>query len=80
MPPQWIKYWSKEGAGGQAIEWGVSGDFDRCRVAINAKVTEHGGPPLTDRVISGLCATLHKLNTGATPGHAPGVGPLHHKG
>lgn len=71
MPPQWIKYWVA-GAGGQAIRWGVDGDFDRCRVAINAKIAEHGRPPLDGPTISGLCATLHKMATGARPGHAPG--------
>jgi hypothetical protein len=69
MPHQWIDYWlHKEGAA--AIEWGVPGDFDRCIAAIEAKVTEHGKPPLGDSVIKGLCATLHKMATGARPGHA----------
>lgn len=69
MPHQWIDYWiHKEGAA--AIQWGVDGDFRRCEVAVNAKVTEHGRPPLSPNVIAGLCAELHVLATGATPGHA----------
>jgi hypothetical protein len=71
MPPQWINYWV-HGAGADAIDWGVDGDFHRCEIAVNAKVTEHGKPPLSPPVIAGLCATLHKLATGASPGHAAG--------
>jgi hypothetical protein len=41
-------------------------------------VTKGHGKPLGDRMIHGLCATLHKLNTGATPGHAPGEQAGHH--
>jgi hypothetical protein len=71
MPLQFQKYWLA-GAGAQTIRWGSDGDFDRCRTAINAKITEHGGKPLPDHEISGLCAILHKKATGAAPGHAPG--------
>jgi hypothetical protein len=71
MPHQLLEYWSKGGKGGAKINWGVPGDFDRCRTLINEEVGEDG-PPLPPSVISGLCATLHKMNTGATPGHAPG--------
>jgi hypothetical protein len=71
MPHQLIRYWSKGGKGGEKIQWGKPGDFDRCRTMINAEVGEDG-KPLPDHQISGLCATLHRLNTGATPGHAPG--------
>jgi hypothetical protein len=71
FPPQFAKYWLA-GEGAALIRWGTDGDFDRCRVAINEKVTKHGGKPLPDHEISGLCAKLHKRATGATPGHAPG--------
>jgi hypothetical protein len=74
MPAQLLKYWSKGGEGGAKINWGVDGDFDRCRTMINQEVSEKGAP-LPGSVISGLCATLHKINTGATPGHAPGEDP-----
>jgi hypothetical protein len=70
LPPHLIAYWTK-GPGAAKIQWGEPGDFNRCRIAINEKVSEDG-KPLSDRVISGLCATLHKIATGATPGNAPG--------
>ncbi len=56
---------------GKAIRWGVDGDFERCIVAVHAKVAEHGKPRLGDHVIKGLCSTLHVEATGARPGHAP---------
>src|SRR4051812_20520290 len=70
LPPALVRYWSKGGEGGDKIGWGRpgGGDFDRCRVLVNAEVPRGGAPPLSDRVVSGLCATLHKLNTGASPG------------
>jgi hypothetical protein len=76
LPPQLIKYWTV-GAGAVKIDWGVPGDFDRCVANIQAEVSEHGAP-LSDRVIHGLCATLHKIATGASPGHAPGEEAAHH--
>lgn len=80
MPPQFIRYWTT-GAGGLKIGWGIAGDFNRCRLHINAKITEHGRAPLPDHEISGLCATLHKITTGASPGHAPSEGGGHgHRG
>lgn len=72
LPPQLLRYWTA-GAGGAKIKWGVPGDFDRCITNIQAEVGEDG-KPLSDRVVKGLCATLHKIATGATPGHAPGEG------
>lgn len=71
LPAQLVTYWVR-GKGGVLIAWGTPGDFGRCRVAINAKIVEHGGSPLPDHEISGLCASLHRIATGATPGHAPG--------
>lgn len=47
-------------------------DFMRCVNLINAKIAEHGGKPLPDHEIKGLCALLHRKATGAAPGHAPG--------
>jgi hypothetical protein len=70
LPPQLLKYWTV-GAGGAKIAWGTPGDFDRCRVNIQAEVSKDGAP-LPARVIDGLCATLHRVATGATPGNAPG--------
>lgn len=71
LPEQFRKYWLT-GAGGQAVSWGRDGDFSRCVQLINAKIEEHGGHPLPPNEINGLCATLHREATGATPGHAPG--------
>jgi hypothetical protein len=73
MPPQFLKYWLPGGAGGAEIEWGTDGDYSRCITGIQAKVSEHG-KPLGDHVIHGLCATLHRMATGARPGHAAGEG------
>jgi hypothetical protein len=70
MPAHLVAYWV-DGAGGSRIAWGTDGDYSRCLVEIQAKVSEHGAP-LGDNVIHGLCATLHKVATGARPGHAPG--------
>ena len=72
MPPHLVRYWTF-GAGGAKIGWDVAGDFKRCMHEIQAEVSEHRAP-LPDHVIKGLCATLHKLATGARPGHAPGEG------
>jgi hypothetical protein len=73
LPPALLKYWLT-GPGAAKIAWGSPGDFNRCRVNINAEVTKDGNAPLSDHVISGLCATLHHMATGARPGHAPGEG------
>ena len=72
MPPQFLKYWLPGGAGGAKVGWGKPGDFDRAITLIQEAVTKDGGKPLSDRVIKGLVATLHKMATGASPGHAPG--------
>jgi len=71
MPPQLLRFWL-DGRGAAEIQWGHAGDYERCISAIQAKVTEHGEKPLGEHVIHGLCATLHKLATGAAPGHAAG--------
>jgi len=47
------------------IQWGVPGDFDRCRVELG-KFVKPG------RMLDGLCSNLHVRATGARPGHAPG--------
>lgn len=60
-----MRYWTT-GPGGQRIEWGVPGDFDRCVV----ELSEHVGPG----IVKGLCSNLHERATGARPGHAPGEG------
>jgi phosphomannomutase len=64
-------YWAR-GEGADQIGWGKDGDFDRCRVLIQQAVVKNGNKPLGDRMLSGLCANLHKAATGEWPGHAPG--------
>ena len=75
LPPQLLKYWLPGGEGGAKINWGVGGDYARCEMLIQEAVSKHGAP-LSSHQIHGLCATLHRMATGATPGHAPGE---HHK-
>jgi hypothetical protein len=67
LPPQLIRYWTV-GEGAAKIAWNTPGDFERCIVNIQAEVSEKGAP-LPDRVVKGLCATLHKMTTGGSPGH-----------
>lgn len=71
MPPQFLKYWLT-GEGAAKIGWGVPGDFDRAIALIQEAITKNGGKPLSDRIIKGLVAMLHKMATGARPGHAAG--------
>lgn len=58
-----MRYWA-HGEGAAKINWGVSGDFDRCV----AELSRHVGPG----IVKGLCSNLHQRATGARPGHAPG--------
>lgn len=67
FPEQFRKYWLT-GAGAGIVEWESPGAFDRCRTAINAKISEHGGHALPDHEISGLCARLVHEATGEWPG------------
>jgi len=71
LPPQLIAYWV-HGEGAAKIGWGTPGDFDRAIKLIQEAIAKGGGKPLSDRIIKGLVATLHKLATGARPGHAAG--------
>jgi hypothetical protein len=77
MPPQWLHYWLAGEGAAKFGGWGHPGDYDGCLAAIQAKVIEHHGKPLADHVIHGLCATLHKMATGAPPGKAPAERALH---
>lgn len=67
LPPQLLKYWLA-GPGAAKIGWNTPGDFMRCVTNIQAEASEDG-KPLSDRVVKGLCATLHKMATGGSPGH-----------
>lgn len=73
------RYWTT-GPGAARIIWGTPGDFDRCITNIQAAVVKGGHAPLSDSVIKGLCATLHKRATGFTPGNAPAERALHKPG
>jgi hypothetical protein len=77
LPPQLVETWT-HGKMSHLIQWGVPGDFERCITAIQGEVTKDGKAPLSDHVIKGLCATLHRIATGASPGHA--VGEQSHHG
>lgn len=68
LPPALLKYWLT-GPGAAKIVWNSPGDFNRCRINIQAEIVKDGRAPLPDHVISGLCATLHKMATGGRPGH-----------
>lgn len=61
-----LKRWgASPTGGGKIINWGVPGDFARCEAFYKDKVP--------GRMLKGWCAELHKLATGGSPGHAPGV-------
>lgn len=68
MPPGFVTFWLT-GEGAARIRWNTDNDYERCITEIQAEVTKHGRPPLSDRMIHGACATLHKLATGGSPGH-----------
>ena len=77
LPPQLLRYWVA-GPGAAKIAWGTPGDFARCEVNVQAEITKGGQAPLPDHVIRGLCATLHRIATGASPGHAPAEEAMKH--
>jgi hypothetical protein len=61
-----LRRWAVDPAGGGKIfQWGTPGDFKRCQTFYADKIPA--------KMIDGWCARLHKLATGAAPGHAPGV-------
>lgn len=59
-----LRAWAIGPEGQKQFRWGQPGDFDRCQ-------RFYTGKGMSERMIPGWCATLHKLATGATPGHAP---------
>jgi len=60
-----MRYWA-EGPGAAKLQWGVPGDFERCRVELGKYVHD-------PKMLDGLCANLHHRATGGWPGHAPGT-------
>ncbi len=67
-----LRRWAISGAGKNLFQWGTPGDFDRCVAFYKAKTD------MSDHMVKGFCASLHKAATGAPPGHAPGE--KRHKG
>lgn len=55
------KYWAY-GKGAARIRWNLPGDFERCVHHLSRYVADPNG----------MCNVLHRMATGAPPGHAPG--------
>src|SRR5207342_1739723 len=65
-------YWTVPGEEGYAkINWGVPGDFNRCRVEIGQEIAEED-PATVAKYMNQICAQWHHDATGFWPGHAPG--------
>ena len=63
-------YWTQPCHEGYAkINWGVPGDFSRCRVLVGEEIGENSPDKL--RFINQICAQWHHDATGFWPGHAP---------
>jgi hypothetical protein len=63
-------YWTKPGQEGYAkINWGVPGDFNRCRVEVGEEIAENS--PDKVRFLNQICAQWHHDALGFWPGHAP---------
>jgi hypothetical protein len=58
------EYWA-HGEGAAKIQWGVPGDFDRCRANLGKYVPPGG-------TLDGLCANLHHMALGVWPGQEHG--------
>jgi hypothetical protein len=69
-------YWTQPGHEGYAkINWGVPGDFNRCRVQVGEEIGESSPEDL--RFLNQICAQWHHDATGFWPGRAPSeVGSL----
>ena len=63
-------YWTVPGQPGyEKVQWGVDGDFNRCRVEVGQEIGEDSPEKL--RFINQICAQWHHDATGFWPGHAP---------
>lgn len=61
-----LRRWAVSPAGGgKLFNWGVPGDYQRCVDFYKTK--------MPDIYVHGWCANLHRLATGRSPGHAPGI-------
>ncbi len=72
-----MRYWST-GEGGARIGWGSGGDHTRCVRLIQEAIVKHGGAPLPDHEIHGLCTTLEKRATGHANSGGTGGNHGHH--
>ena len=57
-----MEYWA-HGEGAAKLQWGISGDYDRCIIEL--------GKYVDPKMVHGLCQNLHIRATGAPAGHAP---------
>ena len=63
-------YWTVPGeAGYEKVNWGVPGDFNRCRVEVGEEIGENS--PDKIRFLNQICAQWHHDALGFWPGHAP---------
>jgi hypothetical protein len=63
-------YWTQPGHEGyNKINWGVPGDFNRCRVEVGEEIGENSPDKL--RFLNQICAQWHHDATGFWPGRAP---------
>jgi hypothetical protein len=63
-------YWTQPGHEGYAkINWGVPGDFNRCRVEVGEEIGENSPDKL--RFLNQICAQWHHDALGYWPGRAP---------
>lgn len=58
-----LRAWGAGPKGRALFGWGTPGDFEKCRAFYRDKMPA--------RMIAGWCARLHRMATGAVPGHAP---------
>jgi hypothetical protein len=63
MPEALRRYWSIGGKGGDLIDWGRGGDFNRCRIELGKVAAKHPGA-IKPEEIDGMCANLHEINLG----------------
>lgn len=63
-------YWTQPGHEGYAkVNWGVPGDFNRCRALVGEEIAENS--PEDMRFLNQICSQWHHDATGYWPGRAP---------
>lgn len=63
-------YWVR-GKGAQEIQWGVPGDFNRCRTLVGEKIAKNS--PEDMRFLNNICAQWHHDAKGVWPGQEAGL-------